>query len=152
MKALRITAMQLGLALITLAIAGTGFGQMQPGSGPGSRMRGPLYDTSKETTVKGTVQEVQQTTGRRGGEGTHLILKTADGTLDVHLGPASFVKEKGFTFENGDTIEVTGSKTTFQKGEALIAREVKKDGKTLTLRDAKGYPAWSRRGPRSASR
>jgi hypothetical protein len=27
--------------------------------------------------------------------------------------------------------------------DALIAREVKKGGKTLTLRDAQGVPAWS---------
>ena len=154
MKGKGYLATGLGLAMVALAIAATAIGQMQPGAGPGPGMRGPRYDTSTVMTTKGTVQEVQQITGRRGWGGTHLTLKTEAGTFDVHLGPSGFLKQKGFNFEKGDEIEVTGSKVAFQKGEAIIAREVKKRDKTLTLRDEKGYPVWSRRGrgPRSAAR
>jgi DNA/RNA endonuclease YhcR with UshA esterase domain len=146
MKGKGISAIKVALALMVVAVAGTSLAQMQPGSGPGSRMRAPRYDPSTVMTAKGTIQEVQQITGRRGWGGTHLTLKTEAGTFDVHLGPASFLKEEGFSFEKGDEVEVKGSRVAYQKGEAIIAREVKKGDKTLKLRDEKGYPVWSRRG------
>ena len=64
-------------------------------------------------------------------------------TLEVRLGPTTFLEKEKFTFAKGDQIEVTGSKVKIEGADALIAREVKKGGKTLTLRDAQGVPAWS---------
>jgi hypothetical protein len=99
----------------------------------------------KEATYKGTVEEVTQ--HARVGmprTGTHLSLKSDDQILDVHLGPTDFVAAQQMTFAKGDQIEVTGSKVKFGDGEAIIAREVKKGDKTLTLRDARGVPKWSR--------
>jgi DNA/RNA endonuclease YhcR with UshA esterase domain len=103
-----------------------------------------MYNPATETTVQGTVEEVKTVTGRHGWNGTHLTLKTGDKTIDVHLGPASFLKEKGLSLAKGDAVEVTGSKTEFGGSEAIIAREVKKGGETLTLRDAQGIPQWPR--------
>jgi DNA/RNA endonuclease YhcR with UshA esterase domain len=125
----------MGLLVFPLAYA-------QRGPGPGQRAR--IYNPANETTVKGTVAEVRTVTGRRGWNGTHLTLKTADKTFDVHLGPAPFLKEKGFNVAKGDQIEVTGATAEYGGSEALIAREVRKGGKTLVLRDAQGIPKWSR--------
>jgi DNA/RNA endonuclease YhcR with UshA esterase domain len=74
--------------------------------------------------------------------GLHLTLKTDTGSLNVLVGPARFVKEKNFTFVKSDQLEVTGSKVKFNGSDAIIAREIKKGDKTLTLRDEKGVPAW----------
>ena len=101
------------------------------------------YDPSTETTLKGTIQEVKQVTGRHGWNGTHLMLKTEAGELDVHVGPSSYVTGQGFTFAKGDQVEVLGSKVKMGGSEALIAREIKKGDKTLVLRNAQGIPAWS---------
>ena len=101
------------------------------------------YNPSTETTVKGTVEQVKQVTGRHGWNGTHLTLKTGAGTMDVHVGPSSYVSQQGFSFAAGDKVEVVGSKVTMGGNEALIAREIKKDGKTLVLRNAQGVPRWS---------
>jgi hypothetical protein len=108
---------------------------------------GRLYNPATVITVTGTVDDVQQVTRGRGWQGTHLTLNTGKETVDVHLGPSSFLADKQFTFAKGDRIEVTGSKVKFGDADALIAREVKKGGKTLVLRDADGIPQWSR-GPR----
>jgi hypothetical protein len=129
-----------GLALMSMLVLPFAYAQQAPG--PGQRAR--MYNPANETTVKGTVEEVKTVTGRRGWSGTHLTLKTENKTLDVHLGPASFLKGKGFSFAKGDEIEVTGATAEFGGSEALIAREVKKGDKTLTLRDAQGIPKWSR--------
>ncbi len=117
--------------------------------GQGPRQGTPNYDPKTVTTVSGTVAKVTQQTGPRGWAGTHLTLQTKDGALDVHLGPTSFISQQGFQFAEGDQIEVTGSKVTYQNAPAIIAREVKKDGKVLTLRDEQGYPKWSRGRQRS---
>jgi hypothetical protein len=70
----------------------------------------------------------------------YLDLKSDSGNFRVFLGPPWFVESKNFKFANGDQVEVTGSKA----GKSMIiAREVKKDGQVLTLRNAQGVPEWS---------
>jgi hypothetical protein len=102
---------------------------------------GRKYNPATETTVKGTVEDVQQLSGKGGGgTGTHLTLKTDAGTLDVHVGPTSFLTAQQVSFAKGDQIEVTGSKVNT---DTLIAREIKRGDKVLTLRDKQGIPAWS---------
>jgi hypothetical protein len=103
-----------------------------------------LYDPSTETRVKGTVDNVLQQTGPRGFSGTHLVLKTDTGDLTVHAGPSSYAAARGFSFAKGDALEVTGSKVKMGTQDVVLAREIKKDGKVLTLRDAQGIPKWSR--------
>jgi hypothetical protein len=128
-----------GLMLVSMLFFPYAYAQQGPG--PGKRAR--MYNPANETTVNGTVEEVKIVTGRRGWNGTHLTLKAENKTFDVHLGPTSFLKEQGFNLAKGDEIEVTGATTESGGSEALIAREVKKGGKTLVLRDAQGIPKWS---------
>jgi hypothetical protein len=111
------------------------------GGGPGKGMRN--YDPKTEVTVQGAIEDVQQQSGKTGWSGTHLMLKTDGATLDVHVGPSSYIAKKQFTFAKGDTIEVVGSKVTISGKEVLLAREITKDGKTLVLRNAEGIPEWS---------
>ena len=101
------------------------------------------YDPKTEMTVKGTVEEVQQQTGRRGWSGIHLVIKTDAGSIAAHVGPSSYVADKQFSFAKGDAVEILGSKVMMAGTEAIIAREITKDGKTLVLRNAQGIPEWS---------
>lgn len=112
--------------------------------GPGSGWRAMRYDPATETTLTGTVEQVKTVPARRAGYGTHLLLKTSAKTLDVHLGPEAFLKEKGFSVNKGDQVEVTGSKVALKSGETLIARKIKKGDTTLILRNEQGLPLWSR--------
>lgn len=128
---------------------GTGHGQ---GMGPAMGQGMGHYDPSRVITVKGVVQDVQEGTMQRGqkgqpsgmgGMGTHLVIKTDKESLTVLVGPSSFLAQKNFSFAKGDQIEITGSKVKFGGSDAIIAREIKKGDKTLTLRDEKGVPEWS---------
>jgi len=103
----------------------------------------PNYDPKTEVTTRGVIQDVQQQTGRQGWSGTHLTLKSDAETLDVHVGPSSYIAQQQFSFAKGDAIEVVGSRVTIADKEALIAREITKDGKTLVLRNTQGIPQWS---------
>jgi hypothetical protein len=106
----------------------------------------PNYDPKTETTVKGIVEENVQQTGPGGWGGTHLIVKTETGTVEVHVGPTQYIAAQGFSFAKGDKVEVTGSQLKMGSTNVIIAREVKKDDKVLTLRDAQGFPKWSGMG------
>jgi hypothetical protein len=103
---------------------------------------GMMYDAQHETTINGTVEEVNKP-AQCGMMGTHLVVKSADKTTDVMLGPANYLAEKGFSFAKGDNVQITGSNATACGTESFIAREVVKDGKTLTLRDKTGRPSWA---------
>lgn len=110
--------------------------------GPGSRGMGfGPYNTASETTVTGTVQAVQQHPGKRGGMGIHLLLKTKDSILDVHVGPSWYLDKQGVTFAEGDVVEVTGS--MLKTNDGILAKEIKKGDKTLSLRNAAGRPLWA---------
>jgi hypothetical protein len=150
---LALAAIALFTPLRIMAQMGSG-----PGQGLGRSMRGPLYDPSTETTVKGTVQEVQQLTGKpmpgpsgtmwntcpRGWSGTHLTLTADQGILTVHVGPTAYLTSKNFSISKGDEVTITGSNVQYQGSDFLIAREITKGGQVLTLRDTKGFPLWSR--------
>ena len=66
------------------------FGQV--GGGRGKSRNVPRYDPSTEATFKGTVEEVKEV-AHPGFQGKclHAILKTDQGTVDVRIGPASFL-------------------------------------------------------------
>jgi hypothetical protein len=49
-------------------------------------------------------------------------------------------------FERLDHVEVEGSRISFEGKPAIIARQVKKGGAMLILRNEEGIPAWAGRG------
>ncbi len=122
------------------------FGQVGGGRGKGRNVS--WYDPSTEATFKGTVEEVSEVEhpGFQ-GKGLHAMLKTDQGTFDVHIGPASFAAKEHLTVAKGDQLEVVGSKVKDDGADAIIARTVRKGDKTTTLRNQKGIPLWSG-GPR----
>ncbi len=115
---------------------------------------GRHYDPKNVVTVQGQVEKVDRLSrpGRRGGAGkpgqqTQVVhLKTDQGVLLVHLGPARFLEEQQFAPKVGDTMSVTGSKLTTGKGDVILAAQVKSGDKTVTLRDAQGVPVWPGQG------
>jgi len=108
--------------------------------GPGPR----LYDPDTVTTLHGTVAAVSVVPSRGGQHGgTHVTLVSAGQPTEVVLGPTWFLKGEAVDIVKGDSIEVTGSLVD-QAGETfLVARELKKGQKVVTLRDERGLPAWS---------
>lgn len=125
------------------------FAQMMGGRGGGGwgmgGSYGMMFNPSSIEIVKGEVAQVDQIIPLMGmSQGVHLTLRGADGEMiSVHLGPAWFINNQDVTIESGDTIEVKGSRITFDGEPAIIAQEVRKGDEVLTLRDDNGFPAWS---------
>ncbi len=114
--------------------------------GPGYGRNSPMYDPKTEVTMTGTVDDILQRNCMGKQNGVHLLLKSESENVEVCVGPASFVQQKGFSFSKGDQLEVIGSRTKVRGKDVVIARQITKANQTLTLRDAQGVPAWSRRG------
>lgn len=105
---------------------------------------GRLYDPSTVESARGKVLRVEHVTPKSGrSHGVHVVL-TLDGggTLAVHLGPAWFIEGQAFGIQPGDTLDVTGSRVTFDGAPALIARKVANGARELVLRDDAGLPVW----------
>jgi hypothetical protein len=102
-------------------------------------MRTLAYDAAKETVVEGTVVSytAESTTPPMGA---HLILQTAAGAIDVHLGAASFLQANHFSLATGDTVKVLGVSSATRQGTVLLVRVIQKDRQSLVLRTAKGAP------------
>ena len=131
--------MLFGMLTLSLAVS---IGNAQKRKG---QMQGmPRYDTATEVTLRGTITKVESHMGRMGWNGTHLVVSFESETLTVHVGPSNYIDQQGFSFAAGQQIEVTGSRIKFEGTDVLIAREIKKGEKVLTLRNSQGIPAWSR--------
>lgn len=102
----------------------------------------PGYDTRAEYAVRGTITEVKTHRSLTGYTDVHILIATAYGDLEVHVGPAAYLSKRGFVPVKGDEVMVTGAKTTFEEKPVLVAREIRKGGKCLTVRDMSGHPLW----------
>ena len=115
---------------------------------PGSRGAGRrIYDPRTQETVHGEVVDVERipsTKGRIGG--VHLVVRTDKETIPIHLGPAWYVDKQKVQVERGDHVEVEGSRVAPDGKAVIIARQVKKGGDVLTLRNEAGVPVWAGRG------
>jgi hypothetical protein len=58
--------------------------------------------------------------------GTHIILTTAQETVEVHLGPTTFLNEQKLTLSAGDAVDIHGSRVQVSGSDAVIAREIRR--------------------------
>jgi hypothetical protein len=140
MKSMNVWRIILVVVVAFSFAVGQGYAQGRQGQRKGM----PRYDASTEVTMKATVEKIESQIGKMGWNGTHLVVRFEGETLIVHVGPSHYLAQQGFAFAEGDQIEVTGSKVKFEGHDVLVAREIKKDGRLLTLRNRQGIPTWSR--------
>jgi hypothetical protein len=69
-------------------------------------------------------------------------LESAGHSELIRLAPVGFLKQSGLLLREGDTITVKGFPVSGMEGDLLIATELHKGEKTLSLRDPRGRPAW----------
>ena len=101
------------------------------------------YSQAALETVSAEVIDVYEATSRQGYRaGLHLLIKTNEETIDVHLGPISYIEGQNFNFEPGDVLKIKGDLLNDSQIPTMIATEVTKDNETLTLRYEDGFPLW----------
>ena len=113
---------------------------------PGFSQQPPQYDKATETTIKGTVGELKLVPPSGAKSLAYLVTKTGPDkekdTIQIFLCPKSFLDQMGISFKPDEAIEITGSKVKQSGAELILAREMVKQGETLTFRFPDGKPAW----------
>ena len=101
------------------------------------------YAPSSEQTMRGWVVETRDfQCPVTGTVGSHITVKSETGSIEVHLAPASFMKQYEINIGKGDNVTVVGSKIMFEGKSALIAKSVAIGNETYNFRDQSGRPLW----------
>lgn len=103
-----------------------------------------LFNKKSVDKWKGTIVRTDSVVPLKGMDaGVALIVKTENsGNMQVQLGPEWFVKHQQDKFAEGDAIEVLGSKVDVDQKTVIMATQIRMGGRSLTLRNADGVPAW----------
>jgi hypothetical protein len=101
--------------------------------------QGRSYDLSREVSLQGTVVNFTQNAAIP-PLGPHVVLQTASGQIDVHLGDARLLEANHLTLAAGDSIRVIGENVPYGTGTQFFARIIQKGGQTLALRSTRGFP------------
>ena len=101
------------------------------------------YDAMFENTFEGSVAS----TGHVVEGLLYFPLKTANGVIEVQLGPKDFVERSGFKLKIGEIVTVIGVPRMVGPLEVLLAREVRTAMTVLVLRDRNGRPMWDSEAP-----
>ncbi|HEV1995820.1 MAG TPA: hypothetical protein VGR03_15920, partial [Candidatus Acidoferrum sp.] len=102
-------------------------------------LRSLAYDATQETVLEGTVLRYSAEAATP-PIGAHLILETANGTIDLHLGGASYLQANHFSLAKGDSVRVVGVNSATRQGSIFLVRVIQKGGQSLILRTVKGAP------------
>ena len=103
-----------------------------------------MYNPDSLEIISGKVIRVDRIVPLKGmSYGVHLVLKNDRETISVVLGPAWFIENQDVRIKPGDSVEVIGSRITYEGNLVIMAAEVKKGDETLKLRDTNGIPVWS---------
>jgi hypothetical protein len=144
------------ITITSMALVCPVLAQPGPGAGPGTGRRamrsaaqGTLmlirnYNRQTVTTMKGVVESLSTLPPKSQAPGaiSTAVLKTEQGNITVYLAPLSFLEEQKISLKAGDELEVTGSKVTLGQQPALIVKDLRVGGKSITLRDDGGMPVW----------
>lgn len=100
--------------------------------------RSSVSSAAKETLLQGTVVSYTEHSTRP-PMGAHLRVQTASGIVDVHLGPASYLRANHFSLAPGDSIGVVGKLVRVDKQSVFQARIVQKGNQSLAVRSTRGF-------------
>jgi hypothetical protein len=101
------------------------------------------YDEANQKTVEGWVVETKDFQCPVSGTlGSHITVRSETGTIEVHLAPASFMKQYDISFSKNDKVTGRWSQDHFEGKTALIAKSVTIGRETFNFRDSKGRSLW----------
>ncbi len=97
------------------------------------------YELSREVSLQGTVVSFTQNSATP-PLGPHVVVQTASGQIDVHLGDARLLQANHLALAAGDSIRVIGEDVPYGAGSQFFARILQKGSQTLALRSTRGFP------------
>jgi hypothetical protein len=98
----------------------------------------PVYDASKEVTLTGTVSNVVTKPSAGMIAGGHLIVATAKGSVDAHVG-RRLSGTNAIAVKAGDSVKLVGVMATLNHNQVFLVRTAEDGGRNYTIRSEKGF-------------
>lgn len=112
----------------------------QAGQAPASKSFVHVYDITKEVKIEGTIQKIE-TEGVNTPIGTHVLIQTAQGVVDAHLGSGAAARPSYLGIGEGDEVELVGMMQKVGGNQVLLARLLTTSDRIFVLRNERGIPA-----------
>lgn len=97
------------------------------------------YDVTKEITVEGSIQSLVRKPAPGAIMGAHLMVSTAQGTVDAHIGNYLVVGKNAMPFASGQSVKLTGMMVTVNQKSVFLVRTMQTGGSTITVRNEHGF-------------
>src|ERR1700749_136097 len=95
--------------------------------------RPTAYDATRERVLQGTVVSYTEDSSRP-PLGAHVTVQTASGTVDVHLGPASYLRSHHFSLAAGESVRLVGVSILANGGDVFLARIAQRGTQAIAVR------------------
>jgi hypothetical protein len=96
------------------------------------------YDVGREVSLVGTVVKFEATSTSL-PMGAHLLVQTASGQVDVHVGDARVLKAAKIELNPGDSVRIVGENLVTESGSFFAARIVQKGTQAVAVRTTRGF-------------
>lgn len=106
------------------------------------------YNLAKEVKIQGTIQKIDVAVPT-GPMGTHILIQTAQGLVDAHLGHGPAAKPEYLGLSESQSVTVVGMMENFGANNVLLVRLLQTPTRIFVLRNEHGIPV--RAIPRGAS-
>src|SRR5262249_14551880 len=97
-----------------------------------------VYDTTREVVLQGTVLSYIEDSPLP-PIGAHVTIQTSSGTVDVHLGPASYLRSNHFSLSASDSVRFVGVSIPTNQGSVFLARIAQKGNQSIAVRSPRGF-------------
>lgn len=97
------------------------------------------YNPSREVSLMGTVVKYNAASAVS-PMGAHVLLQTALGQVDVHLGNAKILQTSNLQLNAGDNVRIVGEPVALGDITFFAARIVEKGTQAVLLRSRLGFP------------
>ena len=98
-----------------------------------------LYDPAREVSLQGTVKKFTENSFDL-PIGAHVLVQTASGPIDVHLGDPRLLKLNNLSITQGASIRIIGEPVTTTQGTFFLARLVQQGTQVIAVRSTHGMP------------
>ncbi|MBV8514851.1 MAG: hypothetical protein JO260_06090 [Acidobacteria bacterium] len=99
------------------------------------------YQLGREVTLVGTVSSVIEDS-KTGPLGTHVMVQSASGLVDVHIGSAKYLEMNNLNLKSGDSVRILGENFVIGAQSVFFARIVQDGTVAIAVRSTKGMPLW----------
>ena len=125
--------------MLFLASTGVAFAQRPGANAVPAKPAAGSYDIAKDVSLQGTVVKYTENS-QNPPIGAHVLLQTAAGNVDVHLGDARLLHLNKLSITQSSSVRFVGQMRTVGQNSVFLARLVQVGAQVVAVRSDHGLP------------